>query len=149
DTASLDLTTGMTLEAWVYPTVFPSGWRTILHKETDRYYLMAGSNLDTPAGGGTYTIGNQNVYAGSSLPVNTWTHLAVTYNSAGVKLSIGGALVASKAQTAPLTTSTGALRIGGTEAYGEFFQGRIDEIRVYNRPLSVNEIQSDMITPVK
>ncbi|MGH8511383.1 MAG: LamG-like jellyroll fold domain-containing protein, partial [Gammaproteobacteria bacterium] len=146
DTASLDLTTGMTLEAWVYPTVFPSDWRTILHKETDRYYLMAGSDLDTPAAGGTYTSGNQNVYAGSSLPVNTWTHLAVTYasNSASVKLHINADLVATKAQTVPLTTSTGAMRIAGTQAYGEFFQGRIDEIRVYNRALSAAEIDTDM-----
>lgn len=42
DSVSLDLRTGMTLEAWVYPTVFTSGWRTVMHKEVDRYYLMAG-----------------------------------------------------------------------------------------------------------
>ncbi|MGI0035422.1 MAG: LamG domain-containing protein, partial [Nitrososphaera sp.] len=100
----------------------------------------------TPAAGGTYTSGNQNVYAGSSLPVNTWTHLAVTYasNSASVKLHINADLVATKAQTVPLTTSTGAMRIAGTQAYGEFFQGRIDEIRVYNRALSAAEIDTDM-----
>lgn len=148
DAASLDLTTGMTLEAWVYPTVFPSYWRSILQKEIDSYYLMAGSNLDTPAAGGTYTSGNQNVYAGSSLPVNTWTHLAVTYDSASVRLYINGALVANKAQTAPLTTSTGALRIGGSQAYGEFFQGRIDEARIYNRALSAAEINTDSNTSV-
>ncbi len=144
DTASLDLTTGMTLEAWVYPTVFPSDWRTILHKEVYRYYLTAGSNIDTPAAGGTYTSGNQNVYAGSSLPVNTWTHLAVTYNSASVRLYINGTQVAAKAQTAPLTASTGALRIGGSQTYGALFKGRIDEVRVYNRALSGSEITTDM-----
>ncbi|MCI0399804.1 MAG: LamG domain-containing protein, partial [Gammaproteobacteria bacterium] len=42
-----------------------------------------------------------------------------------------------------LTTSTGALRIGGNQAYGEFFQGRIDEIRVYNRALTSAEISAD------
>ena len=45
DAASLDLTTGMTVEAWVYPTESMTGWRTLLTKESppDRasYYLHA------------------------------------------------------------------------------------------------------------
>jgi hypothetical protein len=32
--------------------------------------------------------------------------------------------------------------------WGEFFQGRIDEVRIYNRALSQTEIQTDMNTPV-
>ena len=41
-------------------------------------------------------------------------------------------------------TSTGALRIGGNGPYGEFFAGRIDEVRIYNRVLTATEIQADM-----
>ncbi len=48
----------------------------------------------------------------------------------------------------PLLTSTGALRIGGNSIWGEFFQGRIDEVRVYNRALSGGELQTDMNTPL-
>jgi Concanavalin A-like lectin/glucanases superfamily len=44
--------------------------------------------------------------------------------------------------------STAPLRIGGTVLYGEYFQGRIDEVRVYNRALTQAEIQQDMNTPV-
>ena len=32
--------------------------------------------------------------------------------------------------------------------YGEYFQGRIDDVRVYNRGLTAAEIQTDMATPV-
>jgi hypothetical protein len=32
--------------------------------------------------------------------------------------------------------------------YGEYFQGLIDEVRVYNRALSVTEIQTDLNSPV-
>src|SRR4029453_4034786 len=32
---------------------------------------------------------------------------------------------------------------------GYYFRGVIDEIRVYNRPLSQTEIQTDMITPIR
>ena len=55
DSASLDLTTAMTLSAWIQPTASQSGWRTILQHETDAYFLNA-SNSDgplRPSGGGT------------------------------------------------------------------------------------------------
>ena len=44
--------------------------------------------------------------------------------------------------------SSGPLSIGGDTAYGEYFNGRIDEVRVYDRALSTAEIQTDMITPI-
>jgi hypothetical protein len=44
--------------------------------------------------------------------------------------------------------SAGPLRIGGNAVWGEFFQGRIDEIRVYNRALSLSEIQADISAPI-
>jgi Concanavalin A-like lectin/glucanases superfamily len=47
-----------------------------------------------------------------------------------------------------LVTSTGALRIGGNSVWGEFFQGRIDEVRVHNRALSATEIQTIMNLPL-
>ena len=50
--------------------------------------------------------------------------------------------------TGALLISTGALRIGGNSVWGEFFQGRLDEIRIYNRALTPAEIQTDMNTPV-
>ena len=40
--ASLDLTEAMTLSAWVRPTESQSGWRTVVHRQTDAYFLMAG-----------------------------------------------------------------------------------------------------------
>ena len=39
DSASLDLTTAMTLEAWVYPTVNMTDWRCVLMKENPSHGL--------------------------------------------------------------------------------------------------------------
>ena len=61
---------------------------------------------------------------------------------------VNGALVGTLAHSGPLTTSGGPLRIGGDSVWAEFFQGRIDEVRVYSRALSAAEIQQDMNTPV-
>ena len=40
----------------------------------------------------------------------------------------------------------GALKIGGNSIWGEYFQGDIDEVRIYNRALTATEIQADMNT---
>ena len=148
DSASLDLTTAMTLEAWVKPAVAQGGWRSVMHKNVDRYYLMASSDNNSPVGGGTFGAGNQNTYAASALPVNVWTHLATTFDGRTVKLYINGIQVASMPQTTSITRSGGTLQIGA-DFYGEFFNGWIDEIRIYNRALSAAEIQSTMNAPVQ
>ena len=61
---------------------------------------------------------------------------------------VNGALVASRAVSDAIVTATGALRLGGHSIWGEYFQGRLDEVRIYNRALSAPEIQSDMQTPI-
>jgi hypothetical protein len=146
--AALQLTTGMTLEAWVYPTATPTGWRSVITKNVDRYYLM-GSSAPTnrPSVGGTWVGGNQNTVGPAGLGVNTWTHLAATFDGAVVRLYVNGGLVASQAQTTPLAPTGGTLEIGAN-SYGEYFQGRIDEVRIYNRALTGAEIQADMATAV-
>ncbi len=148
DSASLDLTNAMTLEAWVSPTVAPSGWRAIIDKDVDRYYLMAGtSSQNRPGVGGTFGTTNQNVFGTATLAVNTWTHLAATYDRATIRLFVNGVQVSTAAQTAAVSTSNAVLTIGA-DFYGEYFAGLIDEVRIYNRALSAAEIQTDMNTAV-
>jgi len=148
NSASLQLTSGMTLEAWVFPTVTPTNWRAVVDKNVDGYYLMASTNAgNRPGVGGTWTGGNQNTVAPSVLAVNTWTHLAATSDGTTVRLFVNGVQVASQAQPTPLASTTGTLQLGG-DSYGEYFAGRIDDVRIYNRALSATQIQADMNTPV-
>ena len=55
---------------------------------------------------------------------------------------------ATVAQTGAITTATGVLHIGGNASGREWFQGLIDEVRIYNRALSAAEIQADMATSI-
>ena len=145
DSPSLHLTTAITLEAWVNPTTVSNKWRDVVYKGNDNYYLEGTSNKKSLAAA---RAGTKNVYATAALPANTWTHLAVTYDNATALLYINGVLVSSLASTAAIATSTYPLQIGGDSIYGQYFQGLIDEVRVYNRALSQSEIQADMNTPV-
>jgi PKD repeat protein len=150
DAAALDLTNGMTLEAWVYPTALMQGWRSVVMKEQTGgavYYLAANTQNNVPANG-VYSGAEQVLYGSAQVPANAWTHLAATYDGAAQRIYVNGVQVATRAQTGALPNSTGALRIGGNSVWGEYFQGLIDEVRIYNRALSTAEIQSDMGTPV-
>jgi Concanavalin A-like lectin/glucanases superfamily len=149
--SSLDLVRGMTLEAWIQPTVGQRGWRTIIHREQSSYYLHAsmGSALLQPVGGGHFSKAISTVVRSpTSLPVGAWSHLAVTYDGAELRLYINGALVASTPETGDISQTTEPLSIGGNGPYGEYFEGLIDEVRIYNRALGPSEIQADMATPV-
>ena len=79
-----------------------------------------------------------------ALPLNTWTHLAATYSSGALRIYVNGVLVSTQAGTGSIASSTLPLRIGGNTIWGEYFAGRIDEVKIYNRVLSVTEIAADM-----
>ena len=150
--ASLNLGAAMTLEGWIYPTAAQSGWRTILQRQTNAYFLNA-SNSTGPDHGRRAAARSGRpprfVSGTTANPVNTWTHVAVTYDGAMLGLDVNGTQAASRPQTGTLQASTSPLWIGGNSPYGEDFQGILDDIRIYNRALTDAEIQGDMITPCK
>jgi glucose/arabinose dehydrogenase len=150
DSASLDLTAGMTLEAWVYPQAL-SGWRTILLKERSghlAYALYGNTDLSSPSGEISTSAAGAVARGSSRLPLNVWTHVAATYDGTTVRLFVNGVLAGSGAANGSILTSGDPLRIGGNTVWGEYFAGRIDEVRVYNRALSAAELQADMDQPV-
>ena len=77
----------------------------------------------------------------SPLPINTWTHLALTYNGSTLTLYRNGVAVANSNVSGTLSPTTLNLQIGGSQ-FGEYFKGLIDEVRIYNRALTATEIQA-------
>ena len=149
DSASLKLTSAMTLEAWVNPSVISAAWRDVIYKGNDNYYLEGSSdNGGVIAAGGTFAGANGNAYGSAVLPTNVWSHIAATYDGAALRLYFNGTIISSQGQTGAISTSTNPLQIGGDSIYGQFFQGAIDEVRIYNRALTQAEIQADMGAPL-
>jgi hypothetical protein len=80
--------------------------------------------------------------------VNAWTYETLTYDGATLRLYVNGVQVSTRATTGVVQSSTNPLWIGGNQPYGEFFQGLIDEVRVYNRALTASEVNADMGNPI-
>jgi hypothetical protein len=151
DSSSLDLTNGMTLEAWVRPLTTGS-WRTVVLKEQPSNYIYAlySSASDNGRPQGRIRVNGSNFSASgpSRLTTSVWAHLALTYDGSNLRLYVNGSLVATQAASGAMVNSSSPLRIGGSSVFGRYFRGRIDEVRIYNRALSATEIQSDRTTPL-
>jgi hypothetical protein len=142
DADELDLSS-LTIEAWIAPaTAHP--WQVVLWKELPgsiAYGLLAAGAAMQP----NAWIGSQSATATATIAAGAWRHLAMTYDSGELKVYVDGVPAATQTGVAPPLASTGALRIGNTTAAsGVQFTGRVDDVRIYDRPLSAAEISADM-----
>jgi len=81
-----------------------------------------------------------------TIPINTWVYVALTYNSVSNELKWykNGAFLETDDTTGhSITESSAHLKIGVEDSFYGFnsFDGAIDEVRIYNRVLSAEEIR--------
>jgi hypothetical protein len=150
DNAVLDATR-VTLMAWVRPTTL-GNWRTAILKESTNglaYALYAEDNVSRPAAYVNLGANDREAKGTAKLAVDTWTHIAMTFDGAALRVYVNGALVRTQNFSGNIITTNSPLRIGGNAIWNdEFFAGQIDDVRVYNRALSLAEVQTGMNTPV-
>jgi hypothetical protein len=148
DSPYLHLSTGMTLEAWVNPSS-TSGSQAIIYKEwtgVPSWSLYSASGV--PQAQFTSSLMTTTSLAGGgSLPSNTWTHVALTYDGTSARFYVNGTLTATRAATVPFSANN-PLYIGGNVFHGDYFAGSIDEVRIYSRVLTAAEIQGDMTVAI-
>ena len=148
NTTSLQLTTAMTLEAWVNPTTVTSTWRDVIYKGRNDYFLAATNSAGKPVGEGFIGGVITKAIGPSKLVIGTWTHLATSYDGTAIKLYVNGTLVGTKTAAGAIRTSANPLQIGGDSIFGQYFTGKIDEVRIYNTALTQTQIQTDMTTAI-
>ena len=144
DAADLHLSKGVTLEAYVCPNR-TSDSQTLISKTRRDGGFPYGLELASGRPGGFVRIGGRTIRADSSsaLGNGAWTFVALTYNGTVVRVYRSGTKVAETSASGSLSASTGALEIGGNSIWGEFFEGAIDNVRIYSRALSASELASD------
>jgi len=156
DAPSLDITDEITLMAWVHPTQFTEEWLRIIAKtwagDTAPWmvyglYQQGGSNGKT--GFIVSVNGGQEARCGNGpspqLPLNTWTHLAATYDGTRMKLYYNGELKVETSATGKIDTNDIPLSIGrNSEGDREHYIGLIDEVAIWRGALDATEIKRAM-----
>ncbi|MCC6463071.1 MAG: Ig-like domain-containing protein [Saprospiraceae bacterium] len=86
--------------------------------------------------------GNELSYEFPDNGAGDWHYVAATHNSASLLLYVDGELVATK--VAPYGAGTSRLFMGSLSDDTKFFNGSLDEVRLFNRQLSQTELQQFM-----
>ena len=150
--SSLDIGVEMTIEAWIKADSFPS-FSTVLTRN-----FGGGAQYGFRFDDNTLTGGMANTQKGfwvagiSSFNTNEWYHIALVFNALANSYAIykNGEVISSGMLTAESKASmTGNLNIGRDNRNQDYFDGLIDEVRIYNRALTEAEVQANMnsVTP--
>ncbi|HEY0428438.1 MAG TPA: LamG domain-containing protein, partial [Pyrinomonadaceae bacterium] len=148
DSPALRLLNALTIDAWINPTAPGAPDNPILVKGDlssagSQPYSILFVNAAINDNRIIFRVGNNSTFdsliSNANIPLNAYTHIAVTYDGVTMTLYINGVFDASK------TTSIGTLNqnplplaIGGGAAD---FNGAVDELSIYNRALSASDIQ--------
>ena len=149
DSPALDPTNALTLEAWVYVSGYPNtDLATIITKFSPTDSTQNQYQLETHYAGGRLNFrplvnlpsGYGLVDGKTTIQFNTWYHVAMTYDGATLSLYVNGALDGSVAASGVMVPTKVPLRIGGPSSGPWWFKGQVDEVSLYDRSLSANEI---------
>jgi hypothetical protein len=138
----------LTLSAWVYPRqvggTAHEGRRQVLSQDDggfDRSLLMENGHWNVFTGGANWNTG-------VTAEANIWQHVAVVFESGDVKFYKNGQAYSFK--SAPGNGSSALkLMIGQNPSglWNEFFDGLIDEVHIYNKALTGDQIKDLMNDP--
>jgi hypothetical protein len=142
--AILELREELTVEAWIKPEGSGEA-ESILFKEaagewfgyTHFLGLQASSKVEGLIGDSPSSA--PEVVSPSTIPTSVWTHVAMTYDGRHMRLYVNGQLVDTELSDAPIP-NTGPLRIGCSQEHETGFDGKIDEVRVYERVVREREL---------
>jgi len=148
--SAFDFTTQVTLEAWVKPDHL-NGTQGIISKNFGNNahpFQLRLYGDEIIFGFYSNTIGWQPVQtSNANLLADQWVHIACTYNMQQAKIFVNGQQKASANKTFQIPLNDQPLEIGRTNDAGyKYFQGTIDEVRVWDTALLVGQIAENMCT---
>ena len=155
DDPALDLE-DFTLAAWVNIPKISGAWQIIASKEnrnpTGRNYGLFGNiNNGTVHYSFTTNAGWKSFNAATAVTDGDWHHVAGTYDGSDFKLYLNGAVDGETAPGTKPDNHDNFLFIGGCDIGNYWMTGTIDEVVIYNRALSeqeINELMEDGATVV-
>ena len=141
--SSLNPTDQITLDAWVKPTAFNSQGRIVQKGDSDSQYRLYYNN---GSGNVFFIIADVGtILDGGSLTLDEWQHVAGTYDGTSMAVYVNGELRASVSASGLIPDSSDPLYIGTKAAAAsdqDSWKGLIDEVEIFNRALSAEEIKA-------
>ena len=143
DKPSLESMNQLTVEAWLEIQSL-KGWQCIAGKlnwdisHDYSYYLQIWA--DNTMVGRIWTDTEYMIKSTKTVSPGIWYHAAITYNGSTFKLFVNGEEWVSTSASGTIKDSAPPVRIGIRDVNADAFNGTIDEVKIYNRALSAEEI---------
>ena len=144
DDACFHVANALTITGWVKGYSWPndSNWANVILRKGDanpnNWQLSIRQTYIT------LTLDDFDAYSisgNTSLALNTWYHVAGTWDGSVVKIYLNGVLDASPtARAGPIGTDTRPVYLGGRTGNTDTLNGVLDDVRLYNRALSAADI---------
>ena len=135
-----DSATHLTISAWVNSDATQAA--TIVGKGDTQGTLEISSN--TPSFKITTGSTLRTVTAGSAFSNSAWHHLVGTYDGSNAVLYVDGVQAQSVAATGSVSTNSNVWTIGRDVVGGSnYFDGTIDEVKLFSRALAANEVKAE------
>ncbi len=145
----LDLIGEYSYGFWVYPESFGNHYTgLLLYGMATQDYAHYGMSFDTGgelvlwSGGGSRT----DIKSNYQLGLNNWSHILVTHEGSGInetKLFVNGEHVESFTMSNATASSSDPVIYIGDWWSSHYFDGKIDDIRIWNRSLSQTEVSNE------
>jgi hypothetical protein len=135
-------TASFSLEAWVRPTTIDGTSRRIVSKALGG---LQGYELFVNSGSGLQfqrIAGATNTVSATAPPLNSWSHVAATYDGTTMRLYVNGSLANSAASALSLLDNAAAFRVGNSALGTDGWAGDLDDVAVYSGVLSGPQVQS-------
>lgn len=135
------------IEAWVKSNATNATTQTIISKRlgtgsSDGYDLRLVNNLIS------FNWNNNSIIAAHPIHTNRWFHIAVTFDGTAYKLYIDGIVVKTAVSVENPTSNNVDFILGAisqnTDKPNNYYNGYADELRMWNVPLTVNQIRQMM-----
>ena len=141
DNSLLDLTQDYTLEAWIFPESFSwlAGIISKYHTNAANGYILRLTNQSPYTGLGFDEL----ITSTNILSANQWYHIAAVKEGTNRKIYINGIEYPLSGSALNVNANNNPIRIG-SDYGGRYFDGRIDEVRIWDIAKTQAEIVSAM-----
>lgn len=136
-----------TVSAWIKTTTVSTSWLTAISIDGASFHPMLRIQMDNTASPNrkiAFVIYNGStdsvLRSTSSISINTWYHVVAIYNGSQMSLYINGSQSGTPITMTPFTGSLIEADIGGHSGHDQNWNGTIDDVMVFNRVLTSDEI---------
>jgi hypothetical protein len=149
DLSFLKLTSQLSISAWIFPFSFGGGssgriydkWKTTFPQNGYAFFIDNNIGVSAIGFGTGYAVSTSVARVNNAIDLNSWQHMLVTFSGTACTFYKNGSSIGTvTGLTAPVTGTQNAI-IGNNPGNTNYFDGKIDNLSIYSRSLSADEIR--------